>query len=158
MAEFKHGSITLVVEDALTPSPEAGQMDPAAVKRIPKVPHGMGKTCEDAADSIEKAGDKFAPPKDVTAASLREAGDKAERIDQVVHDIEVMLVMFKQASLIFKATAYEQVRKVNDLVRAQGKHNEELLTIFEPLTSFFSRLRRRKIVYIPVPTAETKEA
>ena len=67
------------------------------------------------------------------------AGDRAEAIDLVINDMEVVLQTLKQANLIFDAEAYEQLRKVNDQVKAQGKHDPELLTIFKDVIDYFAR-------------------
>lgn len=94
---------------------------------------------EAAADAMEKAGAQFSPPPGVTPASLRDSGNRADSIDQVILDLEVVANKLKQANLIFDADAWEQVRKMNDQVKAQGKHDPELLVMFKPLLDFFAR-------------------
>lgn len=48
---------------------------------------------------IEKSGAKFTPPAGVTPASLRASGKRAEGIDQVILDLEVVLNKLKRANL-----------------------------------------------------------
>jgi hypothetical protein len=67
------------------------------------------------------------------------AGGRAEGIDQVLTDLEVVMSKLRQANLLFDAAAWEQIRKMNDQVKAQGKHDPELLVMFKPLLEFFAR-------------------
>jgi len=92
-----------------------------------------------AADAMRKAGKRFSPPVGVTPESISAAGDRAEDIDLVINDMEVVLQIAKQANLLFDAEAYEQLRKVNDQVKAQGKHDPELLAIFKEVIDYFAR-------------------
>lgn len=140
----KFGSVSVTVPDLLLPPEEAGSLSPTDLARIPKAPRSVGSLCESAADGIERAGKSFQPPPGVTAESLRKAGQKADGIDLIIHDLEVVLNRFKQGNLIFDAEAYKLVRQVNDQVKAQSKHSPELARIFEPLLHAFSALRGRK--------------
>jgi hypothetical protein len=47
----------------------------------------------------------------VTPATLRAKGKRAEGIDQVLLDLEVVMNKLKQANLLFDADAYDEVRK-----------------------------------------------
>ena len=139
VAEIKHGSVAVTIPDELAPPEEAGNLAPEDVRRIPKAPRGLGLVCEATADALEKAGTSFTPPSEVTPASLRHMGSRAEGIDQVILDLEVVFNRLKQANLLFDAAAWEQIRKMNDQVKAQGKHDPELLVKFKPLLDFFAR-------------------
>lgn len=101
---------------------------------------------------LEKAGTKFTLPADVSPSSLRAMGARAENIEQVITDLEVVLNKLKQANLLFDAAAWEQIRKVNDQVKAQGKHRPELLVMFKPLLDFFARGPRQPPVPPPART------
>ena len=138
-----HGTITVAVPDHLAPPEKAGKMTADEIARIPKPRRGIGVVCDQAADAMEKAAGKFAPPPGVTADSLRQAGQRADDIDTFLIDIDVVREVLRQANLIFDADAYEQVRKMNDQVKAQGKHNPELLTIFQQLLDYFARSTRK---------------
>lgn len=144
MAKIKHGTIVISIPDELTPPDKAGKMTPEEVSRIAKAPHGLGLACSRAADAITKAGDTFTLPAGVTVEGLLAAGKRAEDIDQVIQDIEVVLVTLKQANLLFDADAYTQVRKVNDQVKAQAKHAPELTRIFKQIIDYFARARANK--------------
>ena len=76
--------------------------------------------CDAPADALEKSGTKFAAPAGVTPASLRALGKRAEEIDQVILDLDVVLGKLKQANLLFDAEAWEQIRKTNDQVKVQS--------------------------------------
>jgi len=146
MAEktVKFGSVTVTIPDLLVPPEEAGSLSPAELARIPKAPRSVGALCENAADGLESAGKAFQPPPGVTADALRKAGQKADGIDLIIHDLEVVLNRFKQGNLLIDADAYKLVRQVNDQVKAQSKHSPELTKIFAPLLQAFSALRGRR--------------
>lgn len=139
MSELNHGTVTVNFTDGLDPPAQAGKLTPVEVQRIPKAPRGLGLVCDATAAAMEKAGGKFTPPAGVSATSLREAGARAEGIDQVILDLEVVLNTLRQANLLFDAAAWEEIRKMNDQVKSQGKHDAELLVIFKPLLDFFAR-------------------
>jgi hypothetical protein len=154
MADIRHGTVTVTIADELAPPPEAGNLGPDEVRRIAKAPRGIGLICDSTADAIEKSGGRFSPPTSVTAASLRAAGRRAEEIDQVLVDLEVVLNKLKQANLLFDAEAWEQIRKTNDQVKAQGKHDPEILVMFKPLLDFFVR-GSKPAAPAPAPQAKT---
>ena len=137
MAEVKHGSVTVVVPDHLAPPERAGKLSVEEVRRLPKARLGLGLACAQASDSIVKAGDRFVLPAGVTAESLESAGSKAEEIDSVINDLEVALDTLKQANLLFDADAWEQLRRVNDQLKAQAKHDPSLEAVFAPLLTYF---------------------
>ncbi len=143
MAQIKHGTVVVTIDDKLTPPDKAGKMSAEEVKRIPKAPRGIGLVGEHTADAIAKAGDKFTPPKDITPAALREACGRADGIDQVIIDLEVILATLKQANLLFDAELWKMLRKVNDQVKAQAKYSPELASIFKVLLDFLSRGPRK---------------
>lgn len=97
MADIRHGTVTVTIADHLAPPPEAGNLGPEEVRRIAKAPRGIGLICDATADVLEKSSGKFAPPPGVTAASLRASGGRADGIDQVILDLEVLLNRLKQA-------------------------------------------------------------
>lgn len=59
----------------------------------------------------------------------------------MILDLDVVLNKLKQADLLFAAEAWEQVRKINDQVKAQGKHDSEVMVMFKPVLDFFARIR-----------------
>ncbi|MBL9007215.1 MAG: hypothetical protein JNJ46_23360 [Myxococcales bacterium] len=148
---LKFGSVAVTLPDSLVPPDEAGSLSPAELARIPKAPRAVGALCESAADGIERAGKAFQPPPGITVDALRKAGQKADGIDLIIHDVEVVLNRLKQGNLLFDAEAYKLVRQVNDQVKAQSKHSPELAKIFAPLLQAFSALRGRRDDAEPTP-------
>ena len=134
-----HGSVTVSIPAHLEPPAKAGKLSPDEVRRIPRTPHGIGLISDQVAGAITKAGSDFDPPRGVTSESLRAKGARAEDIDAVILDVEVILNQLKQANLLFDAEAWAELRKVNDQVKAQSKSNKQLLTIFKPLLDFLAK-------------------
>lgn len=139
MAKIKHGTITISIPDELAPPEKAGKMSADEVARIPKAQLGVGLICAQAADIMEKVGPSFTAPAGVTPESLRAAAKRADEIDQYLVDIDVVREILKQANLLFDAEAWEQVRKVNDQVKAQGKHDPSLATSFKQVIDYFAK-------------------
>jgi hypothetical protein len=139
MADVKHGSVTVTIPDALKPPANAGTLTPDEVRRLPKAPRGIGLVGAHTADAIRKAGDKLTLPAGVTADTLDAACERADGIDQVIHDLEVVLATMKQANLLLDAEAWEQLRRVNGQVKEQMKFTPELGAMFRVLHEFMSR-------------------
>jgi hypothetical protein len=57
-------------------------------------------------------------------------------------------------NLLFDADAWEQIRKMNDQVKAQGKHDPELMVMFKPLLDFFARGPRASAPAAQAPAAK----
>ena len=134
-----HGTVAVVIPEHLAVPKEAGHLSPAEVKRIARAPHGIGLIADQVADVAAKMGDGFDLPRGVTPETLRAKGKRAEDIDNVILDVEVILEQLKQANLLFDADAWAELRKVNDQVKAQGKHNKQVLAAFAPLVEFMSK-------------------
>lgn len=134
-----YGTGTVLVPSDLQPPPEAGQLTVSQVQALSKPWHGLGRACDDAADSIEKAGGQLALPAGLTPERLRSQGSRAERIDQVVADLEVLLGRLKQANLLFDDEAFRDLRRVYDGVKSQSKYNPELETMFASLFAYFDK-------------------
>ncbi|MBK9266731.1 MAG: hypothetical protein IPM54_43965 [Polyangiaceae bacterium] len=141
MATVSYGTVSLTIADALTPPAKAGNLSADEVRRLPKAPRGIGLAGAHTADAIGKAGTKLTLPADITAEILLAVCQKAEDIDQVIIDLEVVLTILKQANLLFDAEAWEMLRRVNDQVKAQAKYAPELEIIFRTLFDFMSRKR-----------------
>jgi hypothetical protein len=139
MAEIKHGNVTVNIPDHLALPAEAGSLTAEEVRRIPKPRKGLGLACEHSAQAMEAAGDQFQPPPGITPQGLREAGQRADEIDTVIAELEVVLVRLKQANLLFDQEALRQLAQTNDQVNVQGKHNPELARIFSALKVYFER-------------------
>ncbi len=142
MAQISHGEVSVVIPDDLPIPAEAGKLSGAEVLAIPKPPRGIGAATADTASAMRKTQGKFIFPADVTPDGLESAGEHAESIDNVVASLEVVLATLKQANMLLDAKAWEDLRKVNDQVLAQGKTNPEVLTMFTPLTQYMKRFGR----------------
>ena len=153
MPEFKHGEVSVAIADDLPIPAAAGTLSALDVARLPKAPRGLGAACVDTADAFTKAAAAFVPPLGITPDSLRKAARDAEAIDRVIDSVEFLLHKFKQANLLLDAEAWEQLRKVNDLVVAQGKTNPEILSLFAPLREYMKRDRPGRPVE-PLPTED----
>lgn len=136
MAELKHGRVTVQIPDDITIPPQAGMLSESEVRAIPKARLGLGQACADAATAWQSIPSFVVPG--VTPEVLIEKGKVAETIDGLVNELEVTLNKLKQANLLLDAPAWELLRKVNDQVKAQGKHNPELQRIFKELSKFMN--------------------
>jgi hypothetical protein len=125
MAEISFGPISVTIPDSITIPEQAGNLSPLEVRRMPRARRGLGTACEDTASIMRNLGDSFSVP-GVTADSLESAGQMAEEIDRVIDAVEVVLARLKQANLLIDADAWEQLRKVNDVVNALNKTNPAL--------------------------------
>ena len=152
MADIKHGTVTVTVPNTLTPPANAGTLSPDEVQRIPKAPRGIGLVGTQTADAIDKAGAKLTLPAGVTSAALSAACARADGIDQVIVDLEVVLATLKQANLLFDAEAWELLRRVNGQVKEQMKFAPELEPMFRLLLDFMSRGVRSGGPTPPTPT------
>jgi hypothetical protein len=144
MAEIKHGTVAVTVDDTLSLPEKAGNMTPEEVRRVPKARRGIGLVGEHTADALTKAGAKFIPPPGVTVESLLAACRRAESIDQVITDLDVIVNRLKQANLIFDAEAWAMLLKINDQVKVQAKHEPELEAAFSFLRDFMKHGPRAK--------------
>jgi hypothetical protein len=149
LAELKYAHITVTIPDHILIPPEAGDLSDEEIQRIPKARRGLGAASEQAAACLETAGPTFVVP-DITPAGLRSKGAMADDIDMVIAEVEGLLHKLKQANLLLDAAAWEDLRKLNDFVKAQGKHKPSVLVQFRPLTEFMSSRRA-------APKAETPE-
>jgi hypothetical protein len=136
---IKHGAVSVSIPNNLAPPTKAGKMSPEEVRVIPKPPLGIGLVCDQTATAMGKAADKFMAPAGVTPEKLRTVGTRAEEIDDIIRDVEVILETIKQANLLFDAEAWDVLRSVNDQLKAQAKRNPELLKIFDSLVSFLAK-------------------
>lgn len=141
MSEIKHGSVTVAIPEGIEIPAAAGTLSAVELSRVPRAPRAVGEACLDAADSLEKAGSAFVAPAGVTPDSLRKAGIAADEIDRIIASVEVVLGQLRQANLLLDAEAWEQLRKVNDMVLAQSKTSPEILGLFAPLRAFMTRGR-----------------
>lgn len=142
MSTFRihHGSVT--VESAAPLPEQAGHLSEKEVAHVTRAPHGIGLACADAADALEKVGDRLLLPHDLTPSALREARDRAESLHRVVADIQAVLKTFQQGSLINDAHAYDLLRRVNDQLKVQLARDPELAGYFQQTLKFFAQMSK----------------
>ena len=163
MAELKHGTVTVHFPQELPLIDEAGKLDPKDISRIPRPPVGLAQACYHAADSMEKMLGQFSPPKGVTPDSLRTAAQQVEKIEQVLQDLDVIVGKLRQASLMYKSGGYDQMCKLNDVVKINGKHDRNFYKAFGKLREFFKKLGRialpgvSPVVPIDPPSADNAD-
>lgn len=138
MADITHGTITITTPDLLALPAQAGQLTIKDMQRIPKPPRGVGRLCTQAADALERAGATFSPPPGVTAQALREAGERADGIDQFLVDLDVVREKLRQANLLFDAEAWKLARRMNDQIKAQMRHDPALGRMFQKVLEGFA--------------------
>jgi hypothetical protein len=143
MAELKHGTVIVQFPQELPLIDEAGKLDPRDISRIPKPPAGLAQACYHAADSMEKMMGQFSPPNGVTPDSLRNAAQQVEKVEQVLQDLDVIIGKLRQASLMYKSAGYDQMCRLNDVVKLNGKYDRNFYKAFGKLREFFKKLGGR---------------
>ncbi len=137
MAELIHGTVTIVLPDGVELPADAGHLSPADKRKLPKARKGIGLACSLAAAELEKSDGTFSVP-NVDPAALRAAGILAEKMDEIIEDVEVSLETLCQANLIDDADAFNMLRKVNDQVKSQSKFDPSIATRFTAVTEYFA--------------------
>lgn len=140
---IQHGGVSVTFDASLALDPRAGKLSAEEVLRIAKAPRGLGLVCDLTAASMEAAGTAFVPPQGVEAGTLRRLGTRAEGYETLLTALDVVRDRIAQANLLADAEAWEALRKVNDMVKAQGKHAAELEGMFAPLRDFVRRARTK---------------
>jgi hypothetical protein len=139
MNEIRHGSITINLPDDVELSEKAEQLEQVAVSRILRAPAGLSQACYQAADSLEKAREQFTAMKGISPEILRDEGQRIEKLERVIQDLEVILYRAKRTSLLQKAGTYTKLRRLNDLAKAYAKHDPLFFRVFKPLFDFFKK-------------------
>ncbi len=137
MAELTRGTVTILLPDGVDIPPEAGKLSVEEKRKLPKARKGIGLACSLAATELEKSDNKLAVP-GVEAGPLRKAGTLAEKMDEIIEDLEVILETVKQANLIDDAEAFNMLRKVNDQVKSQSKFDPSIAIRFTAVTEYFA--------------------
>jgi hypothetical protein len=143
MADIKIGSVAVQLSDPLLAA-RAGQLSATDIARLSKGrkgAEGIGAACEQASHDLAQADTGFVAPAGVTSASLSETGRKLTDLEKTIRDAELVLATLKQSRLLLVAEADQQLRKLNDQVKTQGKFLPQLLSRFSHLIAFFSRPR-----------------
>lgn len=144
MAEFKHGSITVVIPGIWSISEKAGNLSKDEVQSLAKAAPIIAQACEDAADGAEVAGPSFMLPVGVTIDELRSAAIRTRSLDKAIAEAEYTLVVLRQTRLLEVATSLQLVGQVNDQAKAQGKRNPRFLELFSRVFDFFKKNKTSK--------------
>jgi hypothetical protein len=152
MATLTEGSVTINIPDDITIPAQAGTLNEAQIRAIPKPRRGLGLVTDQTASEMEKSG--FVVP-GVAPAELRRQGAMAEGIDDVIRDVEILLAKLRQANTLIDADAYKLLRITNDQVRSAAKHDASVKERFSSLIRYFQRSRRGSGGGPEEPTGET---
>ena len=123
--------------------PRAGKLGNHEQRKFPKARKGIGLACGQTATALEKAEGALVVP-GVEASVLRQKGNLAEDIDEVIEDIKVALEVVAQGNLLADADAFTDLRKVNQQVKAQSEFNPSLTDRFAAVTAYFARKKSAK--------------
>lgn len=136
MPQIQHGHVTVTIGDGIEMPAKAGQLSPIEMQRMGKPRKGVELVCQVVADVVERHGDRLSVP-GVDAAGLREAARRSGALDPVITDLEALLVVVKQANLLFDVEAHEQLRRVLAAVRAQEKFDPRITDLVPDLVAYF---------------------
>jgi hypothetical protein len=158
MAEFKHGSITVVIPGIWSLSEKAGNLSKDEVQSLAKAAPIIAQVCEDAADGAEVAGPSFMLPQGVSVDELRSAAIRTRSLDKAIAEAEYTLVVLRQNRLLEVATSLQLVGQVNDQGKIQGKRNPRFLELFARVFEFFKKTKTPKKEAAPTQEATTLKA
>jgi hypothetical protein len=150
MSELKQGTVTVALPQAVTIPPEAGSLSRKDLRRMPMVRRGLGSACGHAASEMEKANGSFFVP-GVDGETLRKQGEQVDTIKDVIRDVEVALIVLKQAETIIDTKTYEMLRRVRAQVKAQAAFDPSLNERFASVIDYFSVSKKSK------PQTETQQ-
>lgn len=132
------GSVSLTVPADLPLPESAGKLSPEELARYPRARKGLGLACQATSMALAKKGSEFAVP-GVDPAALATAGDRAEKIDEVIEDLRTLLARLEQANVLIDGEAIDLLRKVSAQVNAQGKFDENLFERFSAVGAYFGK-------------------
>ena len=92
MKEIRQRTITLTLPSDVELLEKVDQLDRVAVSRIVKAPTGLSNACRQAADLLEKAQGQFMEMKGISPEILRSEGQRIERLNRVIQDLEEVLI------------------------------------------------------------------
>ena len=77
--------------------------------------------------------------KGISSEILLSEGQRIERLDQVIQDLEELLRRAKRTSLVRKAGTYAKLCQLNNFIKAYAKHNPLYFRLFKPFLDFFKK-------------------
>lgn len=138
MPQITVGTVTIGLPDNLEIDPRAGKLSDEEQSRVVRARKGLGLACDLTAAAMEKAAGTFVVP-GVDPEGLRIKGDTAETFDQVIEDLEIALHTIKQGNLIADESAFNDLRKVNNQVKAQEDFEPAIKERFTSVIEYFQR-------------------
>ena len=143
MPQITVGTVTVVLPANLEINPRAGKLSDEEQLKIVKARKGLGLACDLTAAAMEKSAGTFVVPGvDPEALSIR--GDNAETFDQVIEDLEIIKRTIKQGNLLADELAFNDLRKVNNQVKAQEDFEPAIKERFASVIEYFKVKRSSK--------------
>ena len=143
MSELTVGTVTIGLPANIEIDPRAGKMSDEDVSGIVRARKGLGMTCNLAAAAMEKSAGDFVVP-GVDPEALRKKGDTGDTFDQVIEDLEIALRTIKQGNLLADEAAYNDLRKVNNQVKAQADFMPDIKERFNSVIEYFKSKKASK--------------
>ena len=143
MPQITVGTVTVVLPDNLEIDPRAGKLSDEEQLKILKARKGLGLACDLTAAAMEKSAGTFVVP-GVDPEALRIRGDIAETFDQVIEDLEIVKRTIKQGNLLADELAFNDLRKINNQVKAQDDFEPAIRERFASVIEYFQRKKSSK--------------
>jgi len=135
--EVRQGSVALTLPPRVAFDVRAGTLSVDELKRLVTARSGVGLTCEATAAAMRKYPDRLAVPA-VSPDDLEDKGFVAEKIDEVIADLDVLKLVATQGNRLADAAAHDGLRRVLAFVRAQEKFDPTLASLVPQLILYFS--------------------
>jgi len=138
MTTHTFGTVTVTTDDNIKVPLESGNLSPDEIRRLANPLKGIGKACDQAAGCLEKSNGMVVVSDELSPETLRALGEQAEKIDQVIDDLEVLLHKFKQANTILDAEAFKALRRLYGVVKSEAAFSPNVKKSFAPLYEYFA--------------------
>jgi hypothetical protein len=139
MKEIRYGAITITISNDFELLEHASRLDRVAVSRIVRAPAGLSKACCQAADSLERVQGQFIEIQGISPEILRAEGQRIEKLEEVIRDLEVVLSRARRTNLVQKAGTYAKLCQLNEVIKAYAKHNPLYERLFKHFLDFFKK-------------------
>lgn len=131
------GTITLELEDTLTPPERAGEFTETEIQHMYKPRKGVGFVAKDCAQQIEDLGNTITLPPQFSPDNLRTLGNRAESIDGVIAEVERFLRILKQSNTVFDRDCGQNLLELRDYIEAMARNKPSLYETFKVLFNFY---------------------
>lgn len=139
MVQLKNpkGTITLELDDSLTPPERAGEFTETEIQHMYKPRKGVGFVAKDCAQQIEDLGNTITLPPQFSPDNLRTLGNRAESIDGVIAEVERFLRILKQSNTVFDRDCGQNLLELRDYIEAMARNKPSLYETFKVLFNFY---------------------